>query len=422
MTSIFDRMHQAKAAYRLLDCKDVTHQSVLGGHFQVVRRQLQEPGVYLLIEDSTTAGFPGLTQATGLGPIGKSSTRGLWLHSNLALRWEEPSDSCDILGLLGQQAWARPPERPAGRPKGTGRGKESNSARHKRGDRESRRWAAALAGLPPRGELTQYIYVADRESDIYEVIQDCQSHGVAMVIRASHPRALAGEFAGADLLSAVAGAAVLGTTDAQISRENRTARVEVRGVSVELRGPPRPGGRLPNLTIHVVQATEIDPPEGCEPVSWTLLTTLPVRTLEQCRRVVSVYRRRWVIEELHKAMKELHKAMKTGLRLESSQLSDFRRLSSLAAIISVAAVFLLQAKWQARTGGGEPLPPDEMKTPMVAQRRWRPRLDHPLARLAQTPATHRRLRTANGINVGKDEGTPTLPRFSLWPLRSLWSF
>jgi hypothetical protein len=358
MTSVFDCIHQAKAAYRLLDCQDVTHQSVLGGHFEVVRRQLQEPGVYLLIEDSTTAGFPGLTQAKGLGPIGKSSTRGLWLHSNLALRWDELSDSCDILGLLGQQAWARPPQRPGGRPKSTGKGKESNSARQKRKDRESKRWAAALAYLSPHNDFIQYIYVADRESDIYEVIQDCQSHHVAMVIRASHPRALAGEFAGVDLMSAVAGAAVLGTMDAEISRENRTAQVELRSVSVELRGPPRPGGRLPNLTINVVQAVEINPPEGCEPVSWILLTTLAVQTLEQCRRVVNIYRRRWLIEELHKAMK-------TGLRLEYSQLSDFRRLSSLAAIISVSAVFLLQAKWQARTCGDEPLPPEQIKTPMV---------------------------------------------------------
>jgi Transposase Tn5 dimerisation domain/Transposase DDE domain len=357
MTSVFDCIHQAKAAYRLLDCPSVTHQSVLGGHFDVVRQELREPGVYLLIEDSTTAGFPGLTQAAGLGPIGKSSTRGLWLHSNLAMRWNELSDSCDILGLLDQQAWARPP-RPSGRRKSTGKGKESNTARQKRKDRESKRWAAALAYLSPHNDFIQYIYVADRESDIYEVIQDCQSHHVAMVVRASHPRSLAGEFAGVDLMSAVAGAAVIGTMDAEISRENRTAKVELRSVSVELRGPSRPGGRLPNLKINVVQAREIDPPEGCEPVSWILLTTLPVQTLEQCRRVVNIYRRRWLIEELHKAMK-------TGLRLEDSQLSDFRRLSSLAAIISVSAIFLLQAKWQARTRGDEPLPPEQIKTPMV---------------------------------------------------------
>ena len=129
MTSVFDCIHQAKAAYRLLDCETVTHQSVLDGHFNVVRRQLEEPGVYLLIEDSTTAGFPGLTQASGLGPIGESSTRGFWLHSTLAMRWEESSDTCDILGLAAQKAWARPKERPAGRRKSTGKGKESNSAR-----------------------------------------------------------------------------------------------------------------------------------------------------------------------------------------------------------------------------------------------------------------------------------------------------
>ena len=196
---MFDCVHQAKAAYRLLDCEAVTHPSVLGAHFDVVRRQLTEPGVYLLIEDSTTAGFPGLTQASGLGPIGKSSTRGFWIHSTLALRWNESADSCDILGLAGQQVWARPPQRPAGRRKSTGKGKESNSARQKRIDRESKRWAATLSDLPQQTDSTQYIYLADRESDIYEAIQDCQARRVAFVIRASHPRALAGDFAGVDL-------------------------------------------------------------------------------------------------------------------------------------------------------------------------------------------------------------------------------
>ena len=358
MTSVFDCVHQAKAAYRLLDCEAVTHPSVLGPHFDVVRRQLTEPGVYLLIEDSTTAGFPGLTQASGLGPIGKSSTRGFWIHSTLALRWDESADSCDILGLAAQQVWARPPQRPAGRRKSTGKGKESNSARQKRLDRESKRWAAALPDFPQQTDSTQYIYLADRESDIYEAIQDCQSRGVAFVIRASHPRALAGEFAGVDLKSTVALARVLGTMEAEISRENRTAQVELRSVSVELQGPSRPGGRLPNLMINVVQAKEIDPPEGCEPVCWILLTTLPVQTLEQCRRVVKIYRRRWVIEELHKAVK-------TGLKLEDSQLSDFRRLSSLTGIIFVAAIFLLQTKWRARTCGDEPLPSGDHKTPIV---------------------------------------------------------
>jgi hypothetical protein len=355
---VFTTASEAKAAYRLLSCRDVTHKSVTSGHFEVVREKLSQPGVYLLVEDTTTAGFPGLKKAEGLGPIGESYTKGFWLHSTLAVGWEESTDHCNILGLLHQQAWARPKARPKGRRKSNGKGKESNHARQKRENRESKRWAESLAQLPPLSPFVQYIYVADRESDIYEVFQECQSRGVSQVIRASHPRALAGEFDGVDVKSTVALAKVLGTIDVEITRENRTAKVELRSVSVELRGPARPGGRLPNLTINVVEAREINPPQGCEGVCWILLTTLPVETLEQCRRVVAIYRRRWLIEELHKAMK-------TGLKLEDSQLSTFQRLSSLAGIISIVAVFLLQTKWLARSQGDQPLPPREANTPTV---------------------------------------------------------
>jgi hypothetical protein len=332
----------------LLDCDQVTHDAVLGGHFDLVRRGLSEPGVYLLIEDTTTLAYPGLEQARGLGPIGESYTRGFWLHSTLALRWEESSDTCQVLGLAGQQSWARPTERPPGRGKSTGRGKESNHARQSREDRESKRWASALGDLPAASSEVQRIYVADRESDIYEVFEACRSAEVSHVIRAAYPRALSAEFEGLDLMSAVAAAPVRGVIEVEVPRENRTARVEVRSTTVELRGPPRPGGRLANRTINVVQASEIDAPEGCTPLSWTLLTDLPVQTLDQCQRVIRIYRCRWLIEEFHKALK-------TGLNIEQSQLSDYRRLSSLAGIVSVVAVFMLQTKWSARTRGQEKL-------------------------------------------------------------------
>jgi hypothetical protein len=100
--------------------------------------------------------------------------------------------------------------------------------------------------------------------------------------------------------------------------------------------------------MNVVQAREIDPPAGKEPLGWTLLSDLPVDTLEQCRRVLEIYRCRWIIEEFHKAMK-------TGLDVERSQLGDYRRLSTLAGIVSVVAVFLLQTKGAARTRGDEEL-------------------------------------------------------------------
>ena len=117
ITSVIASPHQAKAAYRLLDCDRITHESVIAASMtQVHQRLSREPGVYLLVEDTTALEYQGLEQAQGLGPIGEAFTRGFWLHSTLALRWDEPLDQCEVLGLAGQKAWARPAIRP-NRPK-----------------------------------------------------------------------------------------------------------------------------------------------------------------------------------------------------------------------------------------------------------------------------------------------------------------
>ena len=358
ITSVIASPHEAKAAYRLLDCEAVSHESVIAAHVTQVRQRLAcEPGVYLLIEDTTALEYHGLEQARGLGPIGESYTRGFWLHSTLAVRWDQGEDQCEVLGLAGQKAWAREWVRPKRR-KSKGRGKESNHARQSRSDRESTRWGCALAELGPITESSEQIYVADRESDIYEVFERCCMSGRSFVIRATHPRALAGELEGGDLLSVVGDAPVLGTSQVKLAREDRTARLEIRSASVQLRGPVRPGGRRPDITLNVVQAREIDPPPGCAPLSWTLVSDLPVTTLVQCLRVIGIYRCRWLIEELHKAMK-------TGLKIEQSQLSDYRRLSALAGIVSVVAVFLLQTRHAARACGEQELDRTKIEPSML---------------------------------------------------------
>lgn len=40
------------------------------------------------------------------------------------------------------------------------------------------------------------------------------------------------------------------------SREHRTARLQVRGINATLRGPSRPGGRVPDRVLNAVQARE----------------------------------------------------------------------------------------------------------------------------------------------------------------------
>jgi hypothetical protein len=179
------------------------------------------------------------------------------------------------------------------------------------------------------------------------------------VIRAAYPRALSGEGEHRDLLTAAANGSVRGTVGLELPKEKRTATLEIRSAKLVLRGPPRPGGRLEDLSLNVVSVREIDAPAGVKPLNWVLLTDLPIDTLEQCQEVIDIYRQRWLVEEYHKALK-------TGLKLEDSQLSDARRLGAMTAVLSIVSVFLLQCKLAARIDPQLPLGKHEVEENLLA--------------------------------------------------------
>jgi len=85
-----------------------------------------------------------------------------------------------------------------------------------------------------------------------------------------------------------------------------------------------------------------------DPVHWILLTDLPTDTLPELWKVVAIYRRRWLIEEFHKALK-------SGVGLEKSQLAEARKLMALAGILSIVACFLVGLKLHARSDDALPL-------------------------------------------------------------------
>lgn len=82
-----------------------------------------DPGDYLLIEDTTTTAFPDSAGTRGLGPMGDDYTRVLWSHSTLVVKTDWGQNHKELLGMLGQGVWVRPPHRPPGRRKSNGRGR-----------------------------------------------------------------------------------------------------------------------------------------------------------------------------------------------------------------------------------------------------------------------------------------------------------
>ena len=63
------------------------------------------------------------------------------------------------------------------------------------------------------------------------------------------------------------------------SRAARTADIGVRARQITIRGPVRPGGKLPNMTMNVVEAVELAPPKGENSIRWVLFTTLSIESI-----------------------------------------------------------------------------------------------------------------------------------------------
>jgi hypothetical protein len=222
-------------------------------------------------------------------------------------------------------------------------GKKASRKQRAFADKESRRWltAAEIAAalLLPAGAACVTV-VADREGDIYEEFA-CRPAGVELLIRAAQDRCLAD---GRMLFKAVDGLAALGRVDIALpaapGRPARTAILELRACPVRLARPGRPkqqAAALPaTVDLTLVEAREINAPDGVEPAHWQLLTTHAVTNLAEARIIVGFYRNRWVIEQLFRTYKT------HGFNIEAVRIADEKPFETLASATLIAAVQVMQ--------------------------------------------------------------------------------
>lgn len=353
LTETFTVHADVDAAYRLFDAAQVTHDAVIASHCLNTRRAFKPGGRYLVIEDTTTLDYTDHKSLEGAGRIGDDNGRGFFVHSALAVQLV--NDQPELVGLYGQQVWARADDfRCEGRPK----------AERLTRPRESQRWGQ-LDELPPDVHAT---FIADREADIYECLQGCMQRGWHFVMRACQNRALLddeGATQAFHLFESVAKSPVLGEIDVHLrsrpGKKARTARLELRAKRVTLRPPWRPADKPQPLELTVVEAMETGRQRSTKgrrtgmqkdkPLHWILLTDGPVTTFEQARETVETYRHRWLVEEYFKALK-------TGCSVENSQLRKASRLLALLGVLSVVGVRLLAMKLLGRSRPDEAVPKD----------------------------------------------------------------
>jgi len=356
---LFAHSYDTKAAYTFFGQAEAEPDTIQAAHRALVLEQMEAPGTYLLIEDTTELDWTGRAPVEGLGPVGNSNTKtqGVILHSVLGVRWpaavaptpHERRPSVTVLGVCDQQYHIRVP-----RPGGEGR--HDSQAKKKR-ERESQIWQWASERIGPAPETGRWVRVGDAAADIYEHLRACLGMGHGYVIRSGQDRAVVGSDGRTPvgrLYETVRAAACLGGFPVEVSARKgqpaRTAQVSVSAVAVWLRSPQRPGapvGKLPPVPCTAVRVWEESAPEQGEALEWILLCDTPVQTFAQARECALQYATRWLIEDYHKALK-------TGLGAERLQFEKASRLFAAVAIMSVVALRLVGLREQVRTTPEQP--------------------------------------------------------------------
>ena len=301
-----------KAQYRFIDNENNTPEAILHAHNQSSIERTSQYERVILAQDTTDIDLTKPNrQVEGAGPLESNDKRGFFTHPLYALTEEGLP-----LGIVDQVMWTREQIHTDLNRAEKGRRRKQTAFEEK----ESSRWLEMFQSgeqIARAHPGTEYIVVGDSESDIHEIFAEVLDlpDNCHFVIRGCQNRAVVDDRLAANVDDVLANTAVQYLEEIQISqrvskiagetrprrksRSPRVATIGIRASQVTIRGPARPGGKLPDVALNVVEAVELDPPAGEEPIRWVLFTTLPIDSIAALERVISTYALRWQIETNH---------------------------------------------------------------------------------------------------------------------------
>lgn len=333
---------EMEAAYRFFDNDRVSPEKILEPHIEATRRRISQSDLVLLVQDTTEIDLTRPDQqVTGAGPMDSEVRRGAFFHPLQAF----DSDGLP-LGIAWHKRWTRQEIE-------TSQTKDEKSQKRKQTpieEKESHRWVEGLRAAREVAAAcpeTSCVCVADSEGDIYELFsepRDFNGGQIQLLVRACQNRATTDQ---TNWLAKTRKTACLYRCTVNVSRRRskiaskmqgkraqsrdaRLAEVEVRATTLTLRPPYRFDRKLPEATLNVILVEEVNPPKGCEPIQWLLVTTLPTDRLDQIKLIVQAYCVRWQIEIFFRTLK-------SGCRIERRQFKELQRIENCLALYSIIA-------------------------------------------------------------------------------------
>ena len=368
-----------KATYRFFDNDKIKDQDILAPHQEATQRRLQNHSTVLAIQDTTQLDFSHHPSTEGLGMLSDLSHQGLFYHPTLLVTPDKLP-----LGLADHQVWERPFE---------DFGKKHARKHRPISEKESQKWLNSLektAQLQEENPHLHLVNIADREADIFDFFLHADALKVDVLVRAAwnrrvdHPE----KYLWDHMKKVPVSGFVTITVPRKKGQPHREAILSIRYDQVSLK-PPKHRSKektLQPVMLWAIWAYEQNPPKGVEPISWMLLTTIPIASFEEALEKVQWYTCRWHIELLFKILK-------SGCRIEQRQFETADRIKRCLAVDAVVAwrvlyltmlsrnipqmpcdVLLETEEWQAlycfihRTKTPPPKPPTLMEaTRMIAR-------------------------------------------------------
>lgn len=334
---------EMEATYRFFDNDKVSPKAISAPHCEATIERIRKCDVVIMAQDTTELDLTRpASQVVGTGPLSSESRVGIHYHPLIAF-----SEQSVALGTVWSKSWVRESidsELTAKEKDKLRRAtpiENKESIRWLEGIREARKVAQACPE-------TECICVADSEADIYELFAEpltTKEGQLHLIIRGCHDRSVKNQHA--HLLDTVRatpklyectlniGKRVAKTSLNELkkrkaSRDARTVQCEVRATTITLKASFRPDRKMPDITLNVVLIEESNPPEGETAIQWILLTTLPIATEEQIKKIVACYCIRWQIEIYFKTLK-------SGCRIEERYFERSGRLLNCLAIYAIIA-------------------------------------------------------------------------------------
>ena len=335
---------RTKAVYRLWDNAKVSEEAILEGHRSSTLERMKEHSVVLAVQDTTDFNFThhkGKDEAAGFGPISAHEhVLGLKLHTTFAV-----SGSGVPLGVLDQESWARKKVKKKSKGKGKKKAKKAAAGQGWK-QKESLRWLKAQVGseldVPEGGQL---VTVADRESDIYELMALERADNAHVLLRVCRDRRV--DHPEQRLKAAMTTAPIAGEVEVEVSakkgQSQRSAKLTLRyeQLTFEVPANRRKSSHLAPVTMTVLWAVEEHPPEGRKAVNWMLVSDLEVNGFEGACELLRWYALRWLIERYHYTLK-------SGCHIEELQLQTAERIVRAVATYAIVAWRLLWLTYEAR--------------------------------------------------------------------------